>query len=415
VKTRAGFPQYGRPWKDIEADLTSLREHDADWRHGRVPLYVFGSTPEVAEVGRKAFMEFFTENALGARRAFKSVGRMEEDVIGMALDLFHGPEGAAGVMTSGGTESIVLAVKACRDFARDSRNQAGFRGNLVIPETAHPAFDKAARLMDLEVRRISVGPDFRADVSEMARAVDDDTILIVGSAPCFPFGVFDPLAELSDLARSRRLSFHVDACVGGYLAPFARELGRPIPDFDFALPRVSSLSADLHKFGFCPKPASTLLFRDPKRAELAGFDLDVWPSGRFKTRTLVGTRPAGGVAAAWAAINYLGREGYHAIAQRLMAMRDAYVAGIEAIPGLRVFGAPELTILAFGGEDIDMASVASFMEKRGWVPGMVRRPPGLHIMASLLHEGVRDQYLSDLKAAVASAPVRKSDSLSATY
>jgi glutamate/tyrosine decarboxylase-like PLP-dependent enzyme len=400
---------------EIEADLTRLREHDADWRHGRVPLYVFGSIPEVAEVGREAFIEFFTENALGARRAFKSVARMEEDILGMALDLFDAPEEAIGVMTSGGTESIVLAVKACRDFARATRRQAGFRGNLVIPETAHPAFDKAACLMDLEVRRIPVGRDFRADVNGMTQAADSDTILIVGSAPCFPFGVFDPLAELSDVARSRGLWLHVDACVGGYLAPFARELGRPIPDFDFALPGVSSLSADLHKFGFCPKPASTLLFRDPERAEVAGFDLDVWPSGRFRTSTLVGTRPAGGVAAAWAVINFLGREGYQAIAQRLLAMRDAYVAGIEAIPGLRVFGAPELTILAFGREDIDMASVARFMEKRGWVPGMVRRPPGLHIMASLLHEGVREQYMSDLQAAVSSATVSKSDSVSATY
>lgn len=412
---RTKFPEYGSPRADITAALARMRENDADWRGGRVPLYVFGSLPDVAAVGREAFMEFFTENALGSRRAFKSVGRMEEEVLGMALDLFHAPEGASGSMTSGGTESVVLAVKASRDFARSVKNLPGHRGNLVLPESAHPAFDKAARLMDLEVRRVPVASDFRADVGAMAAATDDDTILIVGSAPCFPYGVIDPIRALSELAVSRGLWLHTDACVGGYLAPFAREIGRTIPDFDFSLPGVASLSADLHKFGFCPKPASTVLFRDGKRADCAGFDLDVWPSGRFKTNTLVGTRPAGGVAAAWAVMNYLGREGYRAIAERLMTMRDAYVAGIDAIPGMRVYGNPELTILSFGGEDIDIGSVAGFMEKRGWVPGMIQKPPGLHMMASLLHEPARETYLSDLQQAVASASAKAPGTVSATY
>ncbi len=393
-----------------------MREADADWRNGRVPLYVFGSLPEVADVGRDAFMAFFSENALGARRAFKSIGQMEQEVIEMALDLFHAPDGATGSMTSGGTESILLAVKACRDFTRARRGEATFRGNLVLPETAHPAFDKAAHLMDLTVRRITVGADFRADPTAMAAAVDSETILLVGSAPCFPYGIIDPIADLAELALARDLWFHVDACVGGYLVPFVRDLGHPVPDFDFGLPGVVSLSADLHKFGFCPKPASTILFRDSAHAEAAGFDLDVWPSGRFRTGTLVGTRPGGGVAAAWAVLNYLGRDGYRAIAARLIAMRDAYISGIETIPGLRVFGRPDLTIMAFGGETMDMAAVAQAMEARGWVPGLVRKPPGLHIMASLLHEGVRDEYLRDLAASVSSsASPTKPGPLSAVY
>lgn len=410
---RTKFPEHGADKADITAALARLRENDADWRGGRVPLYVFGSRPDVAEIGRDAFMEFFTENALGARRAFKSVGRMESDVLGMALDLFHAPEAATGFMTSGGTESILLAVKASRDFARAAKPKA--RGNIVLPESAHPAFDKAASLMDLEVRRIPVGSDFRADTNAMANATDADTILIVGSAPCFPYGVIDPIPALAELAASRDLWLHVDACVGGYLAPFARDIGRPIPDFDFHVTGVASLSADLHKFGFCPKPASTVLFRDEKRADCAGFDLDVWPSGRFKTNTLVGTRPAGGVAAAWAVMNYLGRDGYRAIAERLMTMRDAYVSGIDSIPGLRVYGNPELTILSFGGEHIDIASVASFMEHRGWVPGMIRKPPGLHMMASLLHEPAREAYLTDLKSAVVSVAATAPKPVSAIY
>lgn len=403
MSDRPSFPAQGRARPEVFAALAEMKAVDADWRGGRVPLFVFGATSDVAEVGRDAFMAYFTENALGAKRAFSSLKRMEEEVVAMTLDLFHAPLEASGHMTSGGTESIVLAVKASRDWARLHRGDRVHRGNLVLPITAHPAFDKAAALMDLTVRRVPVGRDLRADPQAMAGAIDADTILIIGSVPCFPYGVVDPIAELSKLAQDRGVWLHVDACVGGYFAPFARDLGRPIPDFDFTLPGVASLSADLHKFGFCPKPASTLLFRSPGHTAGAGFDLDVWPNGRFATATLVGTRPGGGVAGAWAVLTYLGRAGYVALAQRLLAMRDAYVAGIGAIPGMRVFGQPELSILAFGAAERDMVEVAAGMERRGWVPGLVRQPPGLHLMMSLLHEPVRERYLADLAEATAAA------------
>ncbi|MBN8889541.1 MAG: aspartate aminotransferase family protein, partial [Rhodospirillales bacterium] len=304
------FPHTGRSRAEIEAALASMHAGDADWRGGRVPLYVFGATAEVAEIGRDAFMAYFTENALGAKRAFTSLKRMEEAVVAMCLDLFHGPAGSVGNMTSGGTESIVMAVKACRDWSRARRGDPAHRGNLVLPVTAHPAFDKAARLMDLEVRRVPVAADLRADPAAMAAAMDEDTILLVGSVPCFPYGVVDPLPALSELALSRGVWLHVDACVGGYFAPFARALGRPIPEFDFALPGVASLSADLHKFGFCPKPASTVFYRSAELQASQEFVFDAWPSGRFATQTLVGTRPAGAVAAAWAVLRHLGRDGY---------------------------------------------------------------------------------------------------------
>lgn len=397
------FPRTGQPRARIEETLAAMAAGDADWRNGRVPLYVFGAGAEVAEMGRAAFNAYFTENALGGRRAFPSLRRMEDEVVSMGLDLFHAPPGAAGHMTSGGTESIVLAVKASRDWNRARRGDGAHRGNLVLPVSAHPAFDKAAALMDLEVRRVPVGAGFRADPAALAAALDRDTIMLVGSVPCFPYGVVDPLPELSELAQSRGVWLHVDACVGGYFAPFARDLGRPIPLFDFALPGVASLSADLHKFGFCPKPASTVFYRDADRAAAQGFDLDVWPNGRFATATLVGTRPGGGVAAAWAVLNFLGRDGYTAIAERLLGMRDAYVAGIETIPGMRVFGRPDLSILGFGADGADVGAIADAMAERGWVPGLLREPPGLHMMMSLLHEPVRERYLADLAHAVRAA------------
>ncbi len=395
------FEDAGRPRDAVLTALEDMRAGDADWRGGRVPLYVFSGPPDVQDIGKSAFNLFFTENALGARRAFPSLLRMEQEVIGMGLDLFHAPEGAAGNMTSGGTESILMAVKACRDWSRSVRGDRQFRGTILAPETAHPAFDKAAALMDLTVRRVPARADYRADVAAMAAAVDADTMMLVGSAPCFPFGVIDDLAGLSDLAVRHGLWLHSDACVGGWMAPFAAEIGRDIPAFDLGLPGVSSLSADLHKFGFCPKPSSAVFYRS---AALHGFQemaFDVWPSGRFGTQTLVGTRAGGAVAASWAVLRYLGREGYRRIAVEVLTMRDAYIADLTQIPGMVIRGTPELANIAFGCDDIDMGQVSTRLGELGWVPGMVRTPPSLHLMMSLHHADAREAYVRDVASCVA--------------
>ncbi len=393
------FPEHGRDWPALEAEMNDYAAGDIDWRHGRTPLYVFFATDEIYEVGRAAYMKFFTENALGGKRAFYSVGLMEEEVIAMALDLFRGGADATGHMTSGGSESIVLAVKAARDWfrARRGRSGAGARPNMVLPRSAHPAFDKAADAMDLEVRRVPLGADYRADPAAMAEAADAGTFLIVASAPSFPHGTVDPVAALGRLALERDLWLHVDACVGGYLAPFVARLGRAVPHFDFTVPGVRSLSADLHKYGFCPKPASTLFYREREDHERSRFDFEDWPSGRFSTATLVGTRPAGGVAGAWAVLNHLGIEGYMRLAEQLMATRDTYVAGIERIEGYRLIGRPDLTIVNFANQRADAYLVAEEMDRRGWLTGLTRDPKGLHLMLSMKHAEALDNYLLDLE------------------
>ena len=414
---RITMPETGRPRDEVLADLRALKSDDVDWAHGRAPLFVFKANQEIYDLGRDAFFEYFTENALGAKRAFPSVKRMEEEVVAMALGLFNAPEGAEGFMTTGGTESIILAVQACRDWTRAQRAEPRFRGAVLAADSVHPAFDKAAKLMDLEVRRVPVGPDLRADPAAIEAAIDDDVMMIVGSAPCFPYGVIDPIAELGALAARKGVWMHVDACVGGYLAPFARRAGWSIPDFDFGVPGVTSMSADLHKFGFCPKPASTVFFRDAERAGFAPFDFQDWPNGRFVTSTIVGTRPAGGVAAAWAVFNHLGLAGYTEVARTLMTFVDAYREGVEAIPGLKVHGDPHLSIVAFGSAELDVFRVAELMHARGWLPGLTQRPKGIHRMMSMIHAVSLDDYLSDLRAAVGT--VRQSGAgdskLAATY
>jgi glutamate/tyrosine decarboxylase-like PLP-dependent enzyme len=397
---RTPFPDRGRSRDDVLGALRGMKSGDVDWQHGRAPLYVFKATDAVYELGRDAFFEYFTENALGARRAFASVKRMEEEVVQSALDLFHAPADAVGFMTTGGTESIVQAVQACRDWTRARRGDPAHRGNVVAARSAHPAFDKAARLMDLTVRRVAVGPDLRADPAAIEAAIDADTIMVVGSAPSFPYGVIDPIAELAAIATRRDVWMHVDACVGGYIAPFVKEIGFDVPDFDLGVPGVSSMSADLHKFGFAAKPASTVFYSSPDRGGFHGFEFTDWPNGRFATSTIVGTRPAGGVAAAWATFQHLGREGYRDVARRIMAMIGRYKDGIRAVPGLHVLGEPHLSIVAFGSTGFDIFRVSEVMAAKGWVPGLVQEPRAIHRMMSLIHADSMDEYLDDLRAAV---------------
>lgn len=379
--------------------MREMSAGDIDWRRGRTPLYVFKANDEIAALGRDAFFEFFTENGLGGKRAFHGLKRMEDEVVAMGLSLLHAPTDAAGYFTTGGSESIVTAIKTCRDFARRQRKQPSLRGNVVLPSSAHPAFTKASQLMDIELRRIPLSPRYRADVAAMAAAIDCETIALVGSAPSFPYGTIDPIAELGALAQARNVWLHVDACVGGYLAPFVAKAGYPVPAFDFSVPGVSSISADLHKFGFCPKPASTVFYRTAAQAACQPFEMEEWPSGKFSTATIAGTRPGGAIAGAWATLNGMGEAGYIATARDIMALVAAYRRGIEAL-GLRVIGDPDLSILCFTSDDVDMLRVGEHMGRRGWLPGLVREPKAMHLMLSMLHAPALDDYLRDLRTCI---------------
>ena len=407
----------GRAATEVLDEMRSSKASDCDWQHGRSPLYVFRANDDLYDFGREAFFEFFSENALGGGRAFPSVKRMENDVVDMALNLFNAPDDSKGFMSTGGTESIIQAVQTCREWSRVQRKDGKFRGNLVLSETAHPAFDKAAKLMDLEIRRVPVLSNLQMDVAGIEAALSDETIMMVGSAPNFSFGIIDPITELSAIALRRNMWLHVDACVGGYLAPFARQIGRDIPDFDFQVPGVCSISADLHKFGFCPKPASTIFYRDSDKAQYHAFDFSDWPNGRFFTNTLVGTRPAGGVAAAWATFQHLGIQGYLQIARELMGFIDAYKKGVSEVPGIHVLGNPHLSIVAYGSSEFDIFRVAELMSEKGWLPGLLQNPKGIHRMMSMIHAPSLEEYLLALRLAVLNVQEGKSNvsSIKATY
>jgi glutamate/tyrosine decarboxylase-like PLP-dependent enzyme len=404
VSTRPVLPERGSDWESVRERLVAKGAHDADWRHARTAVYVFHAGEDVLRVAKEAYALYQSENALGPL-AFPSLRQMEEEVVGMGLSLLHAPEGACGSMTSGGTESILLAVKACRDEAcAHGIDPAG--AEIVVPRSAHPAFDKAAQLLGLRVVRVPVGADLRADVPAMARAAGERTLLLIGSAPCFPYGVVDPIEALSELALERGLWLHVDACVGGYFAPFARMNGVPVPRFDFELPGVRSLSADLHKYGYAAKGASTVFYRSEALWQRQVFTFDDWPAGGMTTPTLAGTRPGGAIAAAWAVMHYLGVEGYREKARQVVATRERLMHAIDAMPDLRTHGAPLLGLFSYGSATLDPFAVWGRMMQRGWFSGLTTEPRGIHLMLSPAHAAVADQYLEDLAASVAEVRAR---------
>ncbi len=407
------FPERGTPWDALKAQMEEMAAGDIDWRHGRNGYNVFFAGPDVLEVIKEAYTMFISENGLN-QGAFPSLKVMEDEVVQMALDLFEAPDGAAGGMTSGGTESIIMAVKACRERAHEQGKDTS-NANIVIPYSGHPAFNKAGHYLGLEVIRTPIDGETRLpDLEAFEAAIDENTIMCVGSAPAFPSGVVEQIPELSEIARARGIWFHVDACVGGYFAPFAEMNGVELPAYNFKNRGVSSLSADLHKFGYAAKGASTVLYRSEDLQKYQKTDFDVWPSGRMVTPTLAGTRPGGAIAAAWAVMNYLGKEGYAAKAKVILETRARLEQGLADL-GYKVYGPSKLMIINFGKEGLELFGLWGAMNKRGWWPGATVDPPALHMMLTPAHEAALDDFLKDLAEATEEAEKGQAEAKEVRY
>ncbi|MEM1347714.1 MAG: aminotransferase class V-fold PLP-dependent enzyme, partial [Myxococcota bacterium] len=271
---------------------------------------------------------------------------------------------------------------------------------VILPQTAHPAFDKAAHYLGLELIKTPVRGDYRADVRAMRRAITRRTVMLVGSAPQHAQGVVDPIAEIADLAAARGLLCHVDACVGGFMLPFVRTLGRPVPAFDFNVPGVTSMSADLHKYGWAAKGASVVLYHAPELRKLQFFATTDWPGGIYASPSMTGTRPGGAIAAAWAVMNRLGWEGYTEIAGEIMGAVDAIRDGISRLEGVSVMGDPHMSVFALQTDEVDPYEVADGLAARGWHIERQHSPPCLHLSVNGLHVGQTDAFLADLRSAL---------------
>jgi sphinganine-1-phosphate aldolase len=404
------IPESGRSREEILTELrTMASEEDAAWEDGKCSGTMYCGDRDHYAFLKEAFGLFAHQNAL-QRDMCPSATRFEGEIIAMALDLMHAGElnGAepAGMVTSGGSASIAQAVLAYREEGREARGIA--RPNLVKPETGHVAFDKACHLFGIELRRAEIDPETTlARPETVADLIDENTIAIMGSAGNYGYGTIDPIAELAELASERGVGMHVDGCLGGYLLPFGEQLGLPIPPFDFRVPGVTSISADTHKYGYGLKGTSTLLFRDRELRNRCYFFMPDWSGGKYFSPGIEGSRSDGLLAATWASLVSIGREGYLTYAKRIFDTAAAMQDAVRSNSELRIMGDPTF-LFAFTSEEFDIYHVNDEMKRRGWRLNGLQYPNALHMAVTRpqTQPGVAEMWAEDLAAAVAYARER---------
>ncbi|MGD0391169.1 MAG: aminotransferase class V-fold PLP-dependent enzyme [Acidimicrobiales bacterium] len=403
-------PPHRLPSRGLDADrvlsrMDEFRKDDRDWRGGRVFSLVYSAGDEVHDLLARAATMYSAENALNTA-VFPSLERMQRDIVTITAGLLGADrlpaeqqKGVRGYLTSGGTESLLQATKTARDWGRGGRGVTD--PNMVLATSAHAAFEKAAHYFDIESRRIPVRPDFSADVDSMADAVDASTVMIVGSAPSYPQGVIDPIPDLAAVALERGILCHVDACLGGFILPFLGQLGHVTKPWDLSVPGVTSISADLHKYGYASKGVSVIVYSRRELASLQPFVTTNWLGGLYGSPSMAGTRPAGPIAAGWAVLHHLGADGYLRLAEDAHQAATALQTAITGIPGLAVRGDPDATVFAFGA-DADDGPVDTFAlgdalaDRGGWFFDRQTPPDSLHATVQAGHRLVVDELCSDL-------------------
>ena len=406
--TIRSFPPTGSPVDEVVRELGSKKDGDVRWAEGRTFGLVFDGGDEVREVAERAARLFLHENALNTY-AFPSLGEIQSELCGWTAELLHGPAGTAGFLTSGGTESILCAVEAARERARSERSVVD--PEIVLAESAHAAFHKGAHLFGLRTRVVPVTDAWTVDLDAMADAIGPKTALVVASAPQYPQGVVDPVAEIAELAASVGASCHVDACMGGFVLPFAA-IEDPdawgSPPWDLAVEGVTTISADLHKLGYAPKGASVILHRSRQLRRYQTFDFNGWLGGRYVTPNLQGTRSGLPMAAAWAVVRHLGMDGYRRLVRSTIEAADRIRVGVRAVDGLTVPGDPRHHLLSITsdpscGESIDVFALGDAMAARGWHHDRQGPPDGLHLTVSAGNAPIVAEWLEDLAGAVVEA------------
>ena len=383
------------------AALTDMKANDVHWRDGRAFTLVYHGGDDVVRLAEDAYRLFSGDNALNTD-AFPSLKRIQSEVVEVVLDWTGGAGEAAGFMTSGGTESILMAVLGARERGRAERGVAA--PNIVLPTSAHAAFEKACHYFGVESRRVPVQPDWRADPEAMAARLDGDTVLIVGSAPQYPQGVIDPITDIASIALAHDVNCHVDACMGGVTLPYLARLGCEIPPWNFAVPGVTSISVDLHKFGYTAKGASVIAYRNKKLRSYQTFVTDNWLGGVYGSSGVLGTKSGGAMAAAWAVINHLGDDGYLRVTRAARRAAEELAAGIQQRPQLQLRAYPDTMLVAFGAADppsLDVFGLADALWRRGWYVDKQGPPASLHMTVNAIHDGKIGSFLADLDSAVA--------------
>ena len=403
------LPETGRDKDEIIKDMETVGSmEESKWKDGYASGAVYHGDDEHIQFLNRVYAINSQSNPLHSD-LWPSCAKYESEVVSMTANMLgadrvskspDSDEEICGVVSSGGTESILLAMKTYRDWARETKGIT--KPEMIIPNTAHAAFEKAGQYFKIKVVRIPVDSDYKADVSAARKAMTRNTIVIVGSAPSFPHGIIDPIEELSEMARERGVGFHTDACLGGFILPWAKEQGYDIPPFDFRLPGVTSISADTHKYGYAAKGTSVILYRGLELRHYQYYKATDWPGGLYFSPTFAGSRPGALSAACWAAMLAMGKDGYMKAAGEILKTASFVKKGIKEMPDLYILGDP-LWVIAFGSETLDIYKIMDYMTGRKWSLNGLHRPPCVHICLTLRHTrpGVAERFLKDLKSAVA--------------
>ena len=403
------FPSKASSREEMLDYIKQKKLKDIDWKKGKAFCLVYHPGDERAALIKEIYNLYFSDNALNPT-ATPSLAELEAETVSMCADLFNGDENVRGSITTGGTESILLAVKTARDWAKKHKPHIT-KPNVVLPMSAHPAFMKAFHYFNVDFIPIELGSDYRANPTSMRDAINKDTIMIVGSAPSYPHGLVDPIADIAAIAKEKNIFCHVDACIGGFMLPFIKKSGYKIPDFDFAIDGVTSISADIHKYGYSSKGSSVILY---KNAEIRKFQFSLytkWNGGVYGSPTMTGTRPGGSIAGAWAALKAIGMDGYLEMAKVTMDVTHKIKAAIEAVDELEIIGHPDMSILAFKSDKLDVFKLADELNKKGWHFERQQLPPSLHFTINYIHRLAADEFITDLKECVHTSKKFSFDSL----
>lgn len=418
------IPPNGLSSSEIMAIMDKIHNRELDAENGKAFAYTYTTTTDMGDLAKclgsayakfsestnadspdhdrivsDVWSTFMHTNALNPMM-YPSLRKFETEIISMTSWMLHGDDNCCGALTSGGTESILMAVKAYRDRARKLRPYVK-TPNMVVPTTIHPAFEKAGHYFGVELIHVALDDNMRVRMDLVKKAINRNTILLVGSAPQYCHGVVDPISDLSDLALSRGLPLHVDACFGGFMLPWLEKLGYAIPTFDFRVPGVTSISADVHKYGYSSKGASIILYRDEELRSHQYFAYGSWPGGLFGSPSLTGSRPGGMIAAAWAALVAMGQDGYKRIASDVMETTLEVVKAVQRIDGLKLMAVPDMTCVAFTTEgSLNIHAVADSMEKKGWKMERQQLPDCIHMSMLPQHKRVIKELISDLEKSV---------------
>ncbi|MCT4642217.1 MAG: aspartate aminotransferase family protein [Bacteriovoracaceae bacterium] len=395
------IPETGLEVQDIFNQMDNFKQNDYDWNKGKVFCLTYPVDETHHDFLKEAYGKFISENFLNPM-AFESLKKMEREVVRMSLDLLNGDDQSVGTMTSGGTESILMAVKAARDYARKHRPWIR-RPELVAPLSAHVAFEKACKYFGLKYVPVKLDDDFKVNMKALKKAVGLNTVMIVGSAPQYPQGTIDHIEQIGAFAKKKNILFHVDACVGGFILPWLEALGEDIPPFDFRVDGVTSMSADLHKYGFAAKGASVVLYKNIDYMKHQFFITTDWTGGVYASPNLPGTRPGGAIAAAWATLKKMGKNGYMEQAKRTITVANEFKRRINEIDGLQICGDPKATLFSFRStnKDLDIYAVADQMTEKKWFFDRQQYPASVHMTVMPIHDAYIDGFIEDLKESVA--------------